>query len=103
MDIKNIEQLVDTKVLQFGQMCSGYNVNDLSVLKSMLGLALGEINFKMNEIISFRHTNINMTDGEYSQFVTQIVSMGGLISNINSKLEVVDYYFEDLTPSCFKK
>lgn len=103
MDITSIDQLVDEKVVDFGQKCSKYDVNNLSVLKSMLGMAKGEIQFKLNEIHQFRYTNINMTEAEYLQFVTQVASMGGLISNINSKIEIVEYYFDVLTPECFKK
>ena len=99
----NIDELVDMSMIQFGQMCSSCNVNDLSTLKSIISMTIGEINFKLAEILRFRYININMTEAEYNQFISQVASMGGIIANSNSKLVIIDYYMEELTPSCFKK
>lgn len=99
---KNANELCEMSIVQFGQTCSKFSVNELSTLKNMIALVQSEVMNKMQNVVQAKYTNINMTIEEYSTFCSVIMSMGGIVKDLTSKQEIVAYYFKELTPDCFK-
>jgi len=99
---ENAEQLIGCTIVDFQKYLADSNINEIMVVKSALGMIRGEMNVKLHEVMRNRFVNIGMTEEEYSTFCSFLVSIGGMINNVDFKLQLVDVRQYDLMPDCFK-
>lgn len=95
--------ILGESIMDFKLEVDKCNVNELSNMKSALGMIKGEMNAKASDVMRSRFLNPSMSESDYSTFCSFLVSIGSIIRNCDDKLDVLEHALYAIMPDCFKQ
>lgn len=100
--------IADMDIVPFMTMCQKENVTNVGVIRSLCEMAIGEVQHTFVQISVHANKMYDtraVTDApeDFDALIKQVASLGTLLGMLNTKLQIAQYHYTELTPDCFKK